>query len=126
MIKKLKEKIGKMAIVELAKSMAKSLFYTVEIVQCQECHRKYPAFNFEILYMWANPQDPDDKGVCYCRRCYNKIVASPDTQFWEDYYQHFNPVKDFIYHIQSNWNWCVKRTLEDIKYRKIKKQEVKA
>ena len=124
-IKKLKQKIGKPAIVQITKSMAKSLWYTIEIVRCSECHRKYPAFNFEILYMWPNPEDSQDKGVCYCRKCYNKIVASPEAnELWEDYYQHFNPVKDFITHLQWNWNWCVKRALEDIKYRKIRNPQV--
>ena len=126
-IEKLKQKLGELAIVEVGKSMLKTLYYTVDIVQCRECHRKYPAFNFPILYMWANPEDPNDPGVCYCRRCYNKIVADPqDTEdLRADYYVHWNPVSHFITHITSNWEQEVKRTLLHLKYRKIrKKQEV--
>ena len=121
---KLKGKIGKPAIVQITKSMAKSLWYTIEIVRCSECHRKYLAFNFEILYMWPNPDDPNDKGVCYCRKCFNKIVCGDDAFQKEMYYQYFNPVKDFITHMQWNWNWYVKRALEEIKYRKIRKHQV--
>jgi hypothetical protein len=125
-IAKLKQKIGQLAIVEVGKSVLKTAYYSVEIVECTECHKKYPAFNFEILFMWSNPEDPTDPGVCYCRKCYNKIVADDqDLDFLrEDYYVHFNPFRHFIDHFEWNWGQCVKRALDEIKYRKIRKNQV--
>ena len=125
-IEKLKQKIGQLAIVELAKSISKTVWYTIEIVQCTECHRKYPAFNFEILYMWPNPEDPKDNGVCYCRKCFNDIVAGgqENRDLAADYYQHFNPISDLISHFEWNGKSEVQSTLEDLNYRKIRKHQV--
>ncbi len=105
-------KSGKIAIVEVGKSMLRTAWYTVKIFQCKECHRKFPAFNFPVLNMWSNPADPNDSAT-YCRKCYNKIIDSPD------YYLGFNPIRDFIRHLKWNWNNEVERTLWRIKYRKI-------
>jgi hypothetical protein len=122
-IKKLREKLGKLAIVEVSKALIRTVWYTVAIEECTECHRKYPAFNFEIMHMWPNPEDDKNHGVSLCRNCYNKIVASPDdNELWEDYYVHFNPVSSFISIFKWNWDAELKMTLTRLKYEKIRKK----
>ncbi len=114
----MKRKLGRLAIVEVVKSLLRAVWHTVEIVQCTECHRKYPAFNFMVLHMYPNPADPNDTGASYCRKCYNKIVASPETRLCELYYVRFNPVGAFIDHLEWHWQNEVRRTLLSIKHGK--------
>ncbi len=94
----------KFDIVEVAKSLIRTIWYTVGIFECTKCHRKFPAFNFPVLNIYD---------LSFCRRCYNEIINSPD------YYLGFNPVRDFIRHFRWNWKNEVERTLWNIKYGKI-------
>ena len=67
----------------------KALYFTIELVRCDNCHKLKPAFNCPVLN-WLD--------TTLCRRCSNKIL-------YPDYYKEFNPFRDFIAHFRESLNW---------------------